>query len=66
MAGLLSRSIIAPTPESTAPVHDEAEHNIIQLLHTPLQETVSLSELQDASAADPALSLHAGMTCMLE
>ena len=61
MAGLLSRSIIAPTPESTAPVHDEAEHNIIQLLYN-----VSLSELQDASAADPALSLHAGMTCMLE
>ena len=27
VADLLSRSIIAPTPESTAPVHDEAEHN---------------------------------------
>ena len=38
-------------------MHDEAEHNIIQLLHTPLQETVSLSELQDASV--PALSLVA-------
>ena len=35
-------------------MHDEAEHNIIQLLYN-----VSLSELQDASAADPALSLVA-------
>ena len=59
MANLLSRSIITPKPESSAPVHDEVEHNIIQLLHKPLQETVSLSELQDASDADPALSLVA-------
>ena len=56
---LLSRSIITPTPESTAPVREEVEHNIIQHLHTPLQETVSLSELQDAPVADPALSLVA-------
>ena len=41
---------------------DEAEHNIIQLLHTPLQETLSLSELQDASAANPTLFLGASYT----
>ncbi|KAJ8352544.1 hypothetical protein SKAU_G00240200 [Synaphobranchus kaupii] len=54
---LLSRSI--PSPPSApplAPERDQAEHDLFQLLHTPLQETASLRELQDASADDPALS----------
>ena len=61
VANLLSRSIIAPTLESTAPVHDEVEHNIKQLLHTPLQETVLLSELQDASVVDIPCSFPGGL-----
>lgn len=55
VADLLSRSILnPPTPLVPAFEHDQAEHD--QLLHTPLRETVSLRELQDASAADPVLS----------
>lgn len=57
VADLLSRAIpTPPTPQVSVPGLEQAEHDIIQLLHTPLQETVSLSELQDASAADLILS----------
>lgn len=38
------------------PGHD-GKHDLILLLHTPLQETVSLKKLQDASADNPS-SLH--------
>lgn len=57
VADLLSRSIPSPT---TAPCpaseRDQAEHDLVQLLHTPLQGTVPLQELRDASADDPVLS----------
>ncbi|XP_036384580.1 uncharacterized protein K02A2.6-like [Megalops cyprinoides] len=57
VADLLSRSVPAPpTSQVLVPGREQAENDIIQLLHTPLQETVSLRELQDASAADPVLS----------
>ena len=55
VADLPSRSIpTPPTPLVLASEQEQAE--LVQLLHTPLQETVSLRELQDASAADPVLS----------
>lgn len=57
VADLLSRAIpTPPTPQVSVPVLEQEEHDIVQLLHTPLQETVSLQELQEASAADPVLS----------
>lgn len=33
-----------------------AEHDLVQLCHMPLQETLSLKELQDTSADDVVLS----------
>jgi len=45
-----------PTAPTLALGRDPAEHDLVQLLHTPLQETLSLKELQDASADDPVLS----------
>lgn len=57
VADLLSRAIPSPpTAKPLAPERDQAEHDLIQLLHTPLQETVSLQELRDASADDFVLS----------
>ncbi|KAG7275128.1 hypothetical protein CRUP_024694 [Coryphaenoides rupestris] len=57
VADLLSRAIPNPPIGPTlAPGRDSAEHDLVQLLHTPLQGTVSLKELQDASADDPVLS----------
>ncbi|XP_062373903.1 uncharacterized protein K02A2.6-like [Sardina pilchardus] len=58
VADLLSRSIpTQPTPPVEDLEHDQTEQDLIQLLHAPLQETVSLRELVDASAADPVLSV---------
>lgn len=45
---------IAPT---LAPGLDPAKHDLILLLHTPLQETVSLKKLQEASADNPSSTL---------
>ncbi|KAK0135791.1 hypothetical protein N1851_028355 [Merluccius polli] len=57
VADLLSRAIPNSPPDPyLAPGQDQAEHDLVQLLHTPLQETVSLREIQDASADDPTLS----------
>jgi len=56
-ADLLSRTIPnPPTAPTLAPGQDPAKYDSVQLLHTPLQEMVSLKELQDASADDPILS----------
>lgn len=54
VADLLSHSIPDPhTAPTLALEQDLAEHERVQLLHTPLQETVSLWELQDASGCPP-------------
>ena len=57
VADLLSRAIPNSPPDPyLAPGQDQAEHDLVQLLHTPLQETVSPREIQDASNDDPTLS----------
>jgi len=57
VADLQSRAIPnPPTAPTLAPGWNPAEHDLVQLLHTPLQETVSLKELQSASADDPVPS----------
>jgi len=50
VADLLSRAIPdTPTAPTLAPGRDPAEHDLVQRLHTPLQETVLLKELQDGA-----------------
>ena len=59
VADLLSRSVPASAPTSAPALHvgsDCMEQDIINMLHTPLQSTVSLQELRDASEQDPILS----------
>ncbi len=53
VADLLSRSIPA---ENTCTGSSDVETDIIQLLHIPLQDVVSLQELKTASDQDPILS----------
>lgn len=53
VADLLSRATPSLLPD---PGPDSAEQGLIQMLHTPLQSTVSLQELQTASEQDPLLS----------
>lgn len=53
VADLLSRATPNPTPDAT---QDPSEPELVLMLHTPLQTTVSLSELQAASPQDPALT----------
>ena len=53
MADLLSRSV--DTLASTS-CSDSGAHDLIQVLHAPLQATVSLQELQQASEQDSTLS----------
>lgn len=55
VADLLSRSIDAPTP-AASPGNDDIEPDLIQMLHTPLQESVSLEQLQRESKCDPTLT----------
>lgn len=58
VADLLSRSIDAPTPAASLG-NDDMKPDIIQMLHTPLQESVSLEQLQKESKCDPTLTtLH--------
>ncbi|XP_019737023.1 uncharacterized protein K02A2.6-like [Hippocampus comes] len=52
VADLLSRATPTPAPD-TAP--DGSESELILMLHDPLRTTVSLQELQAASAQDPVL-----------
>ncbi|KAJ8346671.1 hypothetical protein SKAU_G00280720 [Synaphobranchus kaupii] len=53
VADLLSRATPSPTPD---PSPDTTEPELILMLHTPLQATVSLEDLQLASAQDCTLS----------
>lgn len=53
VAVLLSRSVSSPVSHVSI---DWVEKDIIQMLHTPLQATVSLLELKEASEQDPVLS----------
>ncbi|KAJ8332536.1 hypothetical protein SKAU_G00423250 [Synaphobranchus kaupii] len=55
VADLLSRATPCPPP-SQDPDHRVTEPDLIQMLHTPLQTTVSLQDLQQASEQDPVLS----------
>jgi len=48
---LVTHDASALASPTLAPGRDTAKHNLVQLLHTPLQEMVSLKELQDASAS---------------
>ena len=55
VADLLSRAV--PTSAPTLHVDTDCmERDIVNMLHTPLQSTVSLQELKDASEQDPVLS----------
>lgn len=53
VADLLSRSVTCPAPHMDT---ETVEKDMILMLHSPLQATVSLQELKDASEADPVLS----------
>lgn len=56
VADLLSRSV---SPHPVTHTHTDSEHaeqDMVQMLHTPLQTTVSLQELKEASELDPVLS----------
>ncbi|KAJ8332549.1 hypothetical protein SKAU_G00423380 [Synaphobranchus kaupii] len=55
VADLLSRATPCPPP-SQDPDPEVTEPDLIQMLHTPLQTTVSLQDLQQASEQDPVLS----------
>ncbi|KAJ8351786.1 hypothetical protein SKAU_G00232620 [Synaphobranchus kaupii] len=58
VADLLSRATPSPTPD---PSPDTTEPELILMLHTPLQATVSLEDLQLASAQDsPNSALTSG------
>lgn len=53
VADLLSRATPNPTPDAT---QDPSELELVLMLHMPHQTTISLSELQAASAQDPTLT----------
>ena len=50
-----SHSFDWPTP--TASPDEDTEHELIQMLHTPLQSAVSLEELKQVSERDPTLTV---------
>lgn len=53
VADLVSRASLNPTPD---PGPDTTEPELIHMLHTPLQATVSLQDFQLTSVLDPRLS----------
>ena len=55
VADLLSRATPCSSPDPD-PGPDVAETALIHMLHSPLQSTVSLRDLQEASEQDPVLS----------
>lgn len=55
VADLLSRATPCPPP-SRGPDPEVTEPDLVQMLHTPLQTTVSLQDLQQSSEQDPVLS----------
>lgn len=56
VADLLSRSMPQQPVTYTHTDSDHIEQDMVQMLHAPLQTTVSLQELKEASELDPVLS----------